>query len=151
MLKVHILVILTPVLDLMFCGIAGGKYMKIYSLGTTDVLDVKRTAESWLFPKSVPVSRDVFLNANVSASHSFFLTVLFYQFILCQGNCIKCKISFLDMKRPYSSSFPIQKFLWQLSYHLGLLMGLQCRALTILLFLQIFYFLSAFLDNAKEF
>lgn len=57
---------------MIFCGIAGGKYMKIYSVGITGALGVKRTAEPWLFPKSVPVSRDIFLNANASASHFFY-------------------------------------------------------------------------------
>lgn len=50
----------------MYCGISKGKYMKIYSFCIAGVLDVKRTAESWLFPQNLTVSRDTCLNASYS-------------------------------------------------------------------------------------
>lgn len=49
-------------------GTAEGNYMKIYSVCNTGGLGVKRTAESCLFPQSVTISRDSFLNADVNAS-----------------------------------------------------------------------------------
>lgn len=49
-------------------GTAEGNYMKIYPVCNTGALGVKKTAESCLFPQSVTISRDIFLNAEVNAS-----------------------------------------------------------------------------------
>jgi len=46
--------------------------MKIYSVCITGALGIKRTAKYWLFSRSVTVCGNIFFNAYISSSHSFY-------------------------------------------------------------------------------
>lgn len=128
----------------MFCGIAERIYMKIVSICITGGVRCKKDCGSLPFSPKV---------SQYPAKFSWMpMLVLLTLFINCgllshagwkvlykmQNKLLTCQeTSFLA---PCCSSFPIQKFLWWLSYYLALLMGLWCSILIIFPFQQIFCF-----------